>query len=245
MAAATIGHLHFDMDKKVMALTLNVQDGCEGVRGERGCGSAFAAGRGRCPARFAVPEIISPSCAFWCASAGGSPPVSHEQWRCSYLSQGGRNHRALRAAAGVANDPTTRQPSVRGARYMASLGIDFLIIQLLGCWGSDAALRYVAEVPLSALTESVINCIQTACVKEVSQGEQLSLTGKSKGLDIDGDMISNKNCEKDQLTSIRRRSEGFKRGPYPDFVLRSYLDVEHSLRVGLCQSEGPGSPYRP
>ena len=56
---------------------------------------------------------------------------------------------------------------------MASLGVDLLTILLLGCWRSDVVLRYGAEVPLSAMPKRVIDCLQTASVKEVAQGEQV------------------------------------------------------------------------
>ena len=56
------------------------------------------------------PFCSNRDCAVWCASAGGS-----QQGRCSYQSQGGRNHRALHAEAGVSNDRTTRQPCVWGS----------------------------------------------------------------------------------------------------------------------------------
>ena len=91
---------------------------------------------------------------------------------------------------------------------MASLGMISSPFNCLGCWGSDGGVRYVAEVPLSAVTKRVIDYIQTASSKEVAQGEQLSLFHKLKGVDIDGDMTSDLRIEmnrsKDQLTSIRR-----------------------------------------
>ena len=50
---------------------------------------------------------------------------------------------------------------------MASIGIDLLTVQLLGRWGSDAVLRYVADVPLSALTRRVVEKYHTADLEEI------------------------------------------------------------------------------
>ena len=44
---------------------------------------------------------------------------------------------------------------VTGARTLACLGLDAITIQLLGRWGSDAVLTYLAEAPLSNLGEKL------------------------------------------------------------------------------------------
>ena len=59
-------------------------------------------------------------------------------------------------------------------------------------------MRYVAEV-LSSATKRVIDCFETASIKEVAQGEQLSLNNKLKGLNIDGDMISDLRVEMNRI----------------------------------------------
>ena len=55
--------------------------------------------------------------------------------------------------AGAAGNRTYGGHSCRvaGARYMASFDIDLLTIQLMGRWGSEVVLRYVADVPLTAI----------------------------------------------------------------------------------------------
>jgi outer membrane murein-binding lipoprotein Lpp len=58
---------------------------------------------------------------------------------------------------------------VAGARYLAAIGIDLLTIQLMGRWGSEIVLRYVADVPLSALSRRVIDIFNTAEVDSVVQ----------------------------------------------------------------------------
>ena len=40
-----------------------------------------------------------------------------------------------------------------GAQYLAALGMELMLIQVLGRWGSTAIERYVAESPLNKLTE--------------------------------------------------------------------------------------------
>ncbi len=41
---------------------------------------------------------------------------------------------------------------VTGAQYLAAKGLDPLLIQLLGRWGSEVVLRYIQEAPLSTVT---------------------------------------------------------------------------------------------
>ena len=43
---------------------------------------------------------------------------------------------------------------VTGARTLAGLGVDIHLIQLMARWSSDVVLRYVAEAPLSSMTEA-------------------------------------------------------------------------------------------
>ena len=41
---------------------------------------------------------------------------------------------------------------VTGARTLAALGIDIVLIQLMARWSSDVVLRYVAEAPLATMS---------------------------------------------------------------------------------------------
>ena len=43
---------------------------------------------------------------------------------------------------------------VTGARTMAALGIELVLIQLMARWSSDVVLRYVADAPLASITAS-------------------------------------------------------------------------------------------
>ena len=44
---------------------------------------------------------------------------------------------------------------ITGARTLATLGLDAITVQLLGRWGSDAVLSYLAEAPLSNLGDKL------------------------------------------------------------------------------------------
>ena len=43
---------------------------------------------------------------------------------------------------------------VTGARTLAGMGIDLMLIQLMARWSSDVVLRYVAEAPLAKLSDT-------------------------------------------------------------------------------------------
>ena len=49
---------------------------------------------------------------------------------------------------------------VSGSRYLASLDVPIPIIKLLARWGSDTVLRYIADAPLSALTQVYLDRVQ-------------------------------------------------------------------------------------
>ena len=53
---------------------------------------------------------------------------------------------------------------VTGARMLASLDLPQPVIMLLARWGSEAILKYVADAPLSRLTEAYLERVQSATV---------------------------------------------------------------------------------
>ena len=53
---------------------------------------------------------------------------------------------------------------VTGARMLAALDLPQPVIMLLARWGSEAILRYVADAPLSRLTEAYLERVQAASV---------------------------------------------------------------------------------
>jgi hypothetical protein len=46
---------------------------------------------------------------------------------------------------------------VSGAQHLAMLGFDIVLIQLMARWASEIALRYIAEAPLGAITDTYRN----------------------------------------------------------------------------------------
>lgn len=44
---------------------------------------------------------------------------------------------------------------ITGARYLSSIGLDAIAMQVLGRWGSDAVLTYLAEAPLQTLADRI------------------------------------------------------------------------------------------
>ena len=57
---------------------------------------------------------------------------------------------------------------VEGAQFLASLGIEVLVIMCLARWQSQVVLRYIREAPLAALTDTYKTLARRAAVKEGS-----------------------------------------------------------------------------
>ena len=94
---------------------------------------------------------------------------------------------------------------------MASLGTDLLTIQLLGRWGSDVVLRYVADVPPSAITQRVIEKLRTASITEVAEGEVAACGEKLAEAGVVQDQLATLQAElsriKGQVAAAARSSE--------------------------------------
>ena len=61
---------------------------------------------------------------------------------------------------------------ITGARLLATLGLDAITIQLLGRWGSDAVLSYLAEAPLSNLADKLRTPLHESRLSEVLKSSQ-------------------------------------------------------------------------
>ena len=86
----------------------------------------------------------------WCAKAGFVGTV-----RCLALKLGLSTSDSL--GRDVVGEHAWR---VSGSRYLASLDVPIPIIKLLARWGSDAVMRYIADAPLSALTQVYLDRVQ-------------------------------------------------------------------------------------
>ena len=56
---------------------------------------------------------------------------------------------------------------VAGSQYLASIGLELALIQLLGRWESAVILRYVMEAPLASITQSFRDKVMGAQLHEV------------------------------------------------------------------------------
>ena len=67
--------------------------------------------------------------------------------------------KAIEVSGGVCQDGAGRWTvsghtfRITGARMLSTLGLDPITVQLLGRWGSQAVLSYLAEAPLSSMAE--------------------------------------------------------------------------------------------
>ena len=53
---------------------------------------------------------------------------------------------------------------ITGARYLSECGLDPITIQLLGRWGSDAVLTYLAEAPLSSMSDRISRPLERSSI---------------------------------------------------------------------------------
>ena len=64
---------------------------------------------------------------------------------------------------------------ISGGRHLASLNIDLIIIQLMARWGSWTIMRYVADAPLSRITEGYVkNCQDIDSLRDVASDALLN-----------------------------------------------------------------------
>ena len=62
---------------------------------------------------------------------------------------------------------------ITGARILARQGLDCITIQLLGHWGSNAILSYLAESPLEGFAERFKNGLNGSSLKEVISADSV------------------------------------------------------------------------
>ena len=56
---------------------------------------------------------------------------------------------------------------VTGAQFLASLGLEVALIQILGRWDSSMVLRYVADAPANAITTHLKKQLSTASLEHL------------------------------------------------------------------------------
>jgi hypothetical protein len=192
ITAAIIEHLHMDEKKKVMTLTLSVSKTdvkALGVQRAWGCVCMGASGT-PCPFCSMTKHLMYLATAFVAPLARDLPlfPTAYGDVPTKAKVVATIEHFMSTLGLPVMGPQGNRiygghSCRVAGARYMASLGIDLLTIQLLGRWGSDVVLRYVADVPLSAITRRVVENFKSACIADVAKVDddiidaRLHLTG--------------------------------------------------------------------
>ena len=115
---------------------------------------------------------------------------------------------------------------------MASLGIDLLTIQLMGRWGSDVVLRYVAEVPLSAVTKRVVECFRSASINDVAKEDDAQRDAKLGTVGISGVQFVQL---QDELNRIKAQlsASASSRLEARHFVVNEDSHVVHALSACL------------
>ena len=111
---------------------------------------------------------------------------------------------------------------------MAELGIDLLTSQLLGRWGSNMVLRYVAEVLLSAITRRVIEKFDTASLADIARGGDFD----EKTEEFKKDIASSK----EEL--VRMKGLVGAKQVTDKFVVNEALGVTHALASCLGPTSG-------
>lgn len=94
---------------------------------------------------------------------------------------------------------------ITGARFLATNGLDPITIQLLGRWGSNAVLTYLAEAPLMSLTQRLkpLESQRLASARTVQHGQFGELDQRVKALET----LAN---HRDTLESLKMLSNRFR-----------------------------------
>jgi hypothetical protein len=112
---------------------------------------------------------------------------------------------------------------VAGARYLASIGVDLLTIQLLGRWGSEVVLRYVADVPLGALTRRVLEKFDTLDLHKIAARIAHAPAVSSDGLGL---AQSTAELLREEVSLLRQQVKLATHGA--KYVINSVSRVVHS-----------------
>lgn len=102
---------------------------------------------------------------------------------------------------------------ITGARFLSSIGLDAITIQLLGRWGSDAVLTYLAEAPLQGLANRIRPLAQSSLKQEVRnqsdwRGNQLDERVKARRLlELEKERMEEVSAMKASLLSLERKTE--------------------------------------
>eukprot|EP00435_Cladocopium_sp_Y103_P047858 s2395_g14.t1 len=90
---------------------------------------------------------------------------------------------------------------ITGARFLSAAGLDPITIQLLGRWGSNAVLTYLAEAPLMSLNQRIkpLDCQRLTSLKEREEPEFGDLDKRVNALE----MLDGHRQWQDQLNGLR------------------------------------------
>ena len=254
MSAATVGHLHMDEVKKEVTLTLSVSKTdvkALGVQRSWGC-VCSGMPRTPCPVCFLAAHIKVLAHEFGeplpkdlplFPTATGEVPTKAKVVATieHFMTKLGKE------TIGIHGNKVFGGHSCRvaGARYMASLGIDLLTIQLLGRWGSDVVLRYVSEVPLGAVTKRIVDIFKTASLEEMTRVNEATLEKKLTEMNMKTEQLD---ILKDELGRLKIQmmeapassaSSSASRGEPPRFVANEDSRVVHAAASCL----GPTSSW--
>ena len=95
---------------------------------------------------------------------------------------------------------------ITGARALARMGLDAITIQLLGRWGSDAVLSYLAEAPLANLGDKLKGTLSDNRLAQHSSSSSSCHLASERGIQWVGadEMMREHRNLKDQLESLAR-----------------------------------------
>eukprot|EP00435_Cladocopium_sp_Y103_P074311 s30_g48.t1 len=121
--------------------------------------------------------------------------VSRTDGRCSKNAVVNMIREAVLSSGGTARDAednwiiSGHTFRITGARTLSSWGLDPITIQLLGRWGSNAVLSYLAETPLLSFSDRLAN-----------RSAEPHLSAKHvAATDLDGKQTAEATAERDQL----------------------------------------------
>ena len=121
---------------------------------------------------------------------------------------------------------------ITGARTLAVLGLDAITIQLLGRWGSDAVLSYLAEAPLTNLGEKLRPPLNERRLNNMDSMTTLDIDGKHNKW-VQAELMLKEHFEqKSQLEQLQNQVRS---------LMNSLEDMSHKVQ-GLAEVTSRRSP---
>eukprot|EP00435_Cladocopium_sp_Y103_P008710 s4463_g2.t1 len=120
---------------------------------------------------------------------------------------------------------------ITGARYLSSLGLDAITVQLLGRWGSDAVLTYLAEAPLQGLASRVKPLAQSG----LKQQMQASGTWQENQLDKKTnarDALDREKARRKELADMKEKMHEMER------KCEKLSDIVDGIAIAELKSRG-------